>query len=542
MSAPRQPDDAAGIVSTDIAIVGAGPIGLALALALARRGIRTVVLDGKERLDEHSRATLLPPRALETLAAVGVLPELVAAGQVNPALDIRRPGDLASILRFDFDAWSPVTAVPYALAIPQDRTERVLLAAAERRAGIDVRFGERMTELRRSDGVAEVQTATGTVVRAAYVVGADGAHSRVREELGLSLSGTTYPTRAVLADVDVAPQADLARGWLADPRARSFTLAIRIADAGSRSGGRWRIIESSVAGDPGADDLDRRARRSTERMFGPGAWRATAWTAAYRKHERRVERMHSGRVVLAGDAAHLTSPAGGQGLVTGLGDVHALAWRLDRLVRGESDPGVLLESYSAERLGYVDAEARPLTDGLERMETLPPWARSLAFSAVGLLRRSPLPREVTRRLSALDPGAASSAVLIGDDPVGRRMPDVPLGGGRRLYELMGRDGLLLGPASAIESPSAADAAALGGVPSGIAVAAMPPLPAGSSFYRQSGPSRPRVGHWLFVRPDHLVAALAPDAPGVVAAAHRALGSSSARVDAIPILSPADPPT
>lgn len=96
------------VTDTEVVIVGAGPVGLALALALAHRSIRSVVLDAKARLDEHSRATLLPPRALEILADVGVLPALVDAGQVNPALDIRRPGDLRSILRFDFDAWSPV--------------------------------------------------------------------------------------------------------------------------------------------------------------------------------------------------------------------------------------------------------------------------------------------------------------------------------------------------------------------------------------------------------------------------------------------------
>lgn len=339
----------------------------------------------------------------------------------------------------------------------------------------------------------------------------------MRAQLGLSLIGRTYPTRAVLADVEVAPQADLARGWLADPRARSFTLAIRIADAGP--GGRWRIIESSVAGEPGAGELERRAR-----LFGAGMWRATAWTAAYRKHERRVEHMHSGRVVLAGDAAHLTSPAGGQGLNTGLGDVHALAWRLDRLVRGESDAEVLLASYSAERTGYIDAEARPLTDGLERMETLPPWARSLAFSVVGLLRRSPLPREVTRRLSAIDPGKASSAVLVGGDPVGRRMPNVLLDDGRRLYELMGRDGLLLGPASVIATPSAADTAAVRALPHGITTAAMPQLP-----------GRSAAAPWLFVRPDHLIAATAQDLSTVTAAVRRALAATAS------VVVPAGPP-
>jgi 3-(3-hydroxy-phenyl)propionate hydroxylase len=479
---------------TEVVISGAGPVGLTLALALARRGVRTVVLERKDGLDPHSRATLLPPRSLEVLAGVGVLPALLAQGQRNPALAIHRAGDRTPILRFDFAADAATTAVPFALAIPQDRTERILLDAVQRSDLVDVRFGVSLTGFEDDGERVAVQAGDGTVVTARYLVGADGAHSGVRDQLGWPLEGRTYRTRAFLADVDVSPQADLRSGWLADPRAASFTLGIRFGDTsvGDAVGGRWRLIESATPDHVTDADHPARARAITEAVFGPGAWRDTLWTAVYRKHERRARRYHLGRVVLAGDAAHLNSPAGGQGLNTGLQDALALAWRLTRLVQGDGDRERLLGSYTEERAHAFDHDVRPITDGIERMETLPAWLRSAAFAAVGLLGRTGLPRAVTRRLSMLSPTPAWSVLLDGPDPVGRRLPDTAFPDGRRLHELLGPEGLL------ISSRPERTSSPLGG----LALATSPP----------SLPS-PFGGHdELLVRPDHLVARVADGRP------------------------------
>ncbi|HSK58838.1 MAG TPA: FAD-dependent monooxygenase [Actinomycetospora sp.] len=495
---------------TEVVISGAGPVGLTLALALARRGVRTIVLERKDGLDPHSRATLLPPRSLEVLAGVGVLPALLRQGQRNPALAIHRTGDRRPVLRFDFAADADTTAVPFALAIPQDRTERTLLDAVQRSELVDVRFGLSLARFQDDGERVTVEAGDGTVVTARYLVGADGAHSGVRRRLGWPLEGTTYRTRAFLADVDVSPEADLRSGWLADPRAASFTLGIRFGDAlvGDAVGGRWRLIESATPHHVTDADHPARARAITEAVFGAGSWRDTLWTAVYRKHERRARRYHLGRVVLAGDAAHLNSPAGGQGLNTGLQDALALAWRLARLVHGDGDRERLLGSYSEERAQAFDNDVRPVTDGIERMETLPAWLRSAAFAAVGLLGRTGLPRAVTRRLSMLSPTAVTSALLDGPDPVGRRLPDVALPDGRRLHDLLGPDGLL------ISSRPERTASPL----DGLALATSPPtLP------------RPFGAHdELLVRPDHLVALVSdghPLADDVVVAALGARGGA-----------------
>lgn len=327
-------------------------------------------------------------------------------------------------------------------------------------------------------------------MRGRYLVGADGAHSAVRQLLGWDLEGDTYPTRAYLADVRVAPFADLTGGWLSDPKAASFTIAVRFG--GDADGGTWRLIESSIPDTVTPADYDDHAQQIADRLFGPGAWRETLWTSAYRKHERRAARYHQGRVVLAGDAAHLNSPAGGQGLNTGLLDVHSLAWRLASLIEGAGDEDRLLDSYSDERARAFDADVRPLTDGIERMETLPAQVRGLAFSAVGLLRHSPLPGLVARKLSMLTPSPVRSALITGGEPAGRRTPDVILPGGQRLYQQLGLAGMLLNR----------DGTTPAGLPGDVAV-----LP-----YPAALPAPFRRADALLVRPDHLVGAIYAQAP------------------------------
>ncbi|MGL4340031.1 MAG: FAD-dependent oxidoreductase, partial [Rhodoglobus sp.] len=445
--------------------------------------------------------------------AAGVLPALRARGQHNPSMRILRADNRRRLIEFDFGRYAASTAVPFGLALSQDVTERVLLDAAESSALVDVRFDSPLTRFDDDGGQVTAYVGDGTVsVVARYLVGADGAHSAVREQLGWILEGKTYPTRAFLADVDVAAEADLRRGWLADPRAASFTFAVRFGDSqidgntGGRTGGRWRLIESAIPDHVGESDYAERARALTERVFGAGAWRGTRWTSAYRKHERRAQRYHRGRVVLAGDAAHLNSPAGGQGLNTGLQDAFALMWRLDELVHGRGEARQLLGSYTDERTGSFDADVRPLTDGIERFETLPAWARRIVLSLIGVAGAA-VSEVVGPRMSMLEPSAATSELLRGPSPVGRRMPDVVMPGRRRLFELVGPRGLLLHRGSN-DIPV---------LPEGVAAAALP-----------HGLPRPFAGHdRLFVRPDHLVALAGGPSDVTEDTILRALGTRSA---------------
>jgi 3-(3-hydroxy-phenyl)propionate hydroxylase len=381
-----------------VVIAGAGPVGLTLALSLARGGVRSLVLEKKQELDVHSRATLLVSRSLAHFEKLGVLPAFLAQGQRTETIRILRSTDRRPILSFDFAPLGDRTTTPYVLALSQDRTERILLNSVIASGMVEVAFADAFERFEQQGAAVLVTSATGRKILTSFLVGADGAHSAVRGQLGWSLEGKTYPTRAVLADVRIAPEADNTDGWLADLDAASFTIAIRFGE------NAWRIIEAAVPDDVTDDMLVARAQERTSALFGTHAWRATTWTAAYRKHERRSPHYASGRVILAGDAAHLNSPAGGQGLNVGLADAEELASALLEALTADDRVPQLLRDYERQRIATFDDQVRGFTDNLEMMESAPAWLRRLGFSMIGILRAAGLEKRVAAKLSMLDDG------------------------------------------------------------------------------------------------------------------------------------------
>jgi 3-(3-hydroxy-phenyl)propionate hydroxylase len=390
------PSAPANFENVPIVIAGAGPVGLSVAFILARAGIRSLVLEKKVAPDLRSRATLIMPRSLELFERLSLLGDFLAEGERNDAIRILRASDRKLLVEFDFRELADRTPTPFVLALSQDRTERILLDAVRATGLVEVAFDTPLERFELRGDTVAVHAAGGRAIRAAFLVGADGAHSTVRSQLGWQLEGRTYPTRAVLADVRIASERDTTDGWLTDPDASSFRLAIRFAD------GVWRIVESTIPNEVADTDLPARAERLANSLFGDGAWRETLWTAAYHKHERRAVRYVDGRVVLAGDAAHLNSPAGGQGMNAGLADADLLGRCLVSALQAPGDAERLLAAYEQERIASFDHDIRGLTDALETMETVPAWMRRIAFSAVGLARAAGLESLVARRLSMLN--------------------------------------------------------------------------------------------------------------------------------------------
>jgi 2-polyprenyl-6-methoxyphenol hydroxylase-like FAD-dependent oxidoreductase len=324
----------------EVAIVGAGPAGLTLAGMLSGYGIRTTVLERAAGPAPHSRAAVVHARTLETLEPLGVVDEMLGGGVVVPHFGVRDRDRLLLGVHFD----GLPTAHPYTLMLPQDRTERILLGALHDQGG-RVLWEHEAVGLRQNEGGVEldVRSARGEErVRARYVVGCDGGRSFARGAVSIPFQGETYPQSFVLADVRI--------GWaLPDDEVQLFFSPEGLVVVAPLPRGLHRVVATvdEAQAEPSLSDvqalLDARGPRA-----GTARVEEVLWSSRFRVQHRVAARFREGGVFLCGDAAHVHSPAGGQGMNTGIQDAANLAWKLALAVRGRA-PGSLLDSYELER-------------------------------------------------------------------------------------------------------------------------------------------------------------------------------------------------
>jgi 2-polyprenyl-6-methoxyphenol hydroxylase-like FAD-dependent oxidoreductase len=353
----------------DVLIVGAGPTGLALALWLTRQGVGVRIVDKSAGPGETSRAMAVQARTLELYRQLGLAEAVVEAGHQTPALNLWARGERRARLPLN-DAGAALTPYPFVLVYPQDRHEHLLV---ERLAALGVTV-ERQTELlafedrgdtvgarlRMPDGAEQVGTAR-------YLAACDGARSTVRHGLDMGFEGGTYRHVFYVADVELRGLELPDEAHIAFDRG-DFLLAL------SYGAGRHRLIgtvrderadrpESLTFDDVGHDALT---------SLGLSVDRVN-WFSTYRVHHRVADTFQRGRVFLLGDAAHIHSPAGGQGMNTGILDACNLAWKLAAVVKGEAAPA-LLDSYTPERQAF----ARKLVHTTDRIFTLATSAGGVA--------------------------------------------------------------------------------------------------------------------------------------------------------------------
>jgi 2-polyprenyl-6-methoxyphenol hydroxylase-like FAD-dependent oxidoreductase len=398
----------------DVLIVGAGPIGLLLAGDLAASGVATTVLERRAQQSNLSRAFAVHARTLELLDARGLADELVTTGQTVDSLRLFE--------RTAVDMTRLPTRFPHLLITPQYNLERLLHRRA-RSLGATFRTGTEVTTMdqdhdgvrvqaRDSDGQEHTYTAR-------YLVGADGVRSTVRRTLGLPFPGKSVMRSVMLADVRLAdpPEQVLAVNGVA----AGFAFVAPFGD------GWYRIIawnRHRQVADSEPVDLDE-VREITRQALGSDyGMRDARWTSRFHNDERQVPRYRVGRVLLAGDAAHVHSPAGGLGLNTGLQDVANLSWKVAAVVRGRAED-TLLDSYQAERYpvdrGALRTSARILRLALLRHQTVR-TARNLAGSLISRIR--PANTAIARRISGI--GIAYPAARGAHPLAGRRAPDIRL--------------------------------------------------------------------------------------------------------------------
>lgn len=340
----------------DVIIAGAGPVGLTLALTLAKQGRRVLVLEKEASLSEHSRAPAIWPRTQEVLEELGVLARCVQEGLLVHDFSLFDADVERSRLRLAFEELRPWTAYPRLLILPQDKTERILYQALAANS-VEVRFHAEVTGLFQSGEGVRVEyrhKGTDAFVECRYAAGCDGAHSRVRELLGFKLDGMTYSLKASLADIQIENSEKYAFPRLT--RKGVWAVAIRIEK------NLWRLIFPYEAGETLA--LDERIRRGAARLF-PNETYQVIWQSDFKLHQRSAEHYVKGRVVLAGDAAHLNSPVGGQGMNAGIQDAKALGHALDTALRDQTEAP--LQDYERERLQAVKGGVNRFTDRLTRI-------------------------------------------------------------------------------------------------------------------------------------------------------------------------------
>ena len=343
--------------TTDVLIVGAGPTGLVLALCLVRQGVSVRVVDQSAEPGTQSRAMVVHARTLELYRQLGLADDVATAGLQNPGFNLWVQGEHKTRLSFR-DAGRERTHYPYVLVYPQDQHERLLVARLAA-LGVEVERSTRLLDwAEHGDGItARLQQADRVEhCTARYLAGCDGAHSTVRHQIGTRFEGGTYAQLFYVADVQ-------ARGPAADGEVHvAFETADFVALLAYGHAGQSRLIgtvrdERKDVDTLGFADVAHRAVDSLRLQI-----EQVHWFSTYRVHHRVSARFQAGRALLLGDAAHVHSPAGGQGMNTGIGDAFNLAWKLRAVLRGQAGPA-LLATYEAERKAF----ARQLVDTTDKV-------------------------------------------------------------------------------------------------------------------------------------------------------------------------------
>lgn len=429
-------DEEKPVHTTDVAVIGAGPTGLMLACELALAGVGVRVLERRTEEPNITRAFAVHARTMELLDARGLADDLLPKGvpvrEITPA-----PGATLRFAELD-------TRYPMILIAPQSGTERVLAARAAQ-LGVEIVRGAEVAGLQQDDDGVTVVLSDGESVRARYVVGCDGAHSAVRGLLGVDFVGKQYETHILLADVRLteAPEDPM----FARTNEEGAVIVVPFGDGWFRAIAWDRQRERAPLTEPvtGAEMRDAFVRIAGE-DFGMSEPR---WSTRFLSERRQASRYRVGRVFLAGDAAHVHSPLGGQGMNTGIQDAMNLGWKLASAVRGR--PG-LLDTYQAER-HPVGASVLKLTDAFNQLVL----GRSKVRNALQQLAIRTIVHfgRVRRAMTGRLTGIGIRYPRDGHPLSGKRMPDVDCGG-VRLYESLREGKFVLLTTSSVAAPNRAD--------------------------------------------------------------------------------------
>ena len=425
---PDQDRTGAEMAGHPVVVVGAGPVGLSLAIDLAQRGQPVVLLDDADRIGEGSRAICFSKRSLEFWDRLGVGQRMVDKGVVWSVGKIFHGA--SQLYQFNLLPEEGHKR-PAFINLQQFHAEAYLVDRVGELAGIDLRWRNKVVglEQRNDHVVLTVDTPDGLYrMRADYVAACDGARSSLRQMVGAEFKGQVFEDQFLIADVRMTAEFPTERWFWFDPpfhAGRSALLHKQPDDI-------WRIdLQLHPDADPAVEKLPANVRPRIARMLGHDKFEFE-WISLYKFQCRRMDQFIHGRVVFAGDAAHQVSPFGARGANSGLEDAENLAWKLDRVLR-KSSPETLLESYHAERSAAADENIRESTRSTDFMAPASRQEARLRKAVLSLARETEFGKRMINggRLSV--PSTYDSPLSTADTEVwrggprpGASMPDAPL--------------------------------------------------------------------------------------------------------------------
>lgn len=424
----------------DVLVAGAGPTGVMLAAELRSRGVRVLVVDRDPAPTPVVRAMGLHARSLEVLDQRGLVDRFLALGTTHPL-----GGYFAGIVARQPEGLD--TTYPYVLGLPQTVTERLLTEHALE-LGVEIRRATELVGLEQDAHGVTARLADGSTLRARYLIGCDGGRSTVRKLLGIGFPGEPSRVDTLLGEMRVTASPETLAAINSEVRKTQLRFGVAPIDDGV-----YRVVvpADGVAEDRAAPTFDEVKRQLIATAGTDLGVHEPRWLSRFGDATRLAERYRSGRVLLAGDAAHIHPPLGGQGLNLGIQDAVNLGWKLAAEVRGWAPAG-LLDSYEAERRP-VAAEVLDNTRAQMELVSLEPGPRAVRGLLTELMAFEEVNRYLIEKIIAV-----SVRYDLGDGHplLGRRLRDRPVLGGR-LYERMraGR-GLLLDRTGALSVDGWAD--------------------------------------------------------------------------------------